>query len=224
MIILIYFVSQDYIFESKQYLKILVLNNESNIPAGDIEDQNSKLLGRTECLLSHIVGARGSSLTKDLSGTADSKRGQITILAEELAPDARKGDTLVLRMVGQALAPKDWGGYGGSDPYLVFHNQLADGSFAEFHKTEVRARASRFRGNGREKAKTAGKTRKRGKNPKSAGESKNQNMTPTTTIFRALVETPPPPPAPPPTRPRNDSNQMRARAARGAGGSTSART
>ena len=75
---------------------------------------------------------------KDLEGPRKvGENGRIQIVAEELADGSRPGDTLVLKMEGRSLAAKDWGGYGGSDPYLVFKRRMPDGTHAELVQTEV---------------------------------------------------------------------------------------
>ncbi len=102
---------QDYTFESKQFLQIIVLDvdDERNLPTKYVKDADeTDLLGRVECLLSEVVGARNSTFDKDMTGNrAGRKYGRIRVQSEELAESARVGDTLVLRMQGQALAAKD---------------------------------------------------------------------------------------------------------------------
>ncbi len=104
-------IAQDYTFESKQYLKIFVLDvdEEKNLPTTYIKDASeTDLLGRIDCLLSEIVGARKSVFDKNLTGNVEGRKyGRIRIEAEQLAEGARVGDMLVLHMIGQALAAKD---------------------------------------------------------------------------------------------------------------------
>ncbi len=106
---------QDFTFESKQYLQIIVLDvdAEENLPTQYIQNADeTDLLGRLECLLSEIVGARNSTYEKELIGNrAGRKYGRIRVQSEELAEGARAGDTLVLHMQGKELAAKD-GVYG----------------------------------------------------------------------------------------------------------------
>ena len=78
---------QDYTFERKQYLKIIVLKDEKSIPDSFCEDPpESSLLGSLECHLSQIVAARKGTLkNKDLSGpSASTKYGLITIRSEQV--------------------------------------------------------------------------------------------------------------------------------------------
>ena len=102
---------QDYTFESKQFLQIVVLDvdDPTNLPTCYIPNADeTDLLGRVECLLSEIVGSRNSTFERDLAGNKTGhKYGKIKIICEELAEDARAGDTLVMKMYGQALAAKD---------------------------------------------------------------------------------------------------------------------
>ena len=109
---------QDFTFESKQYLQIVVLDvdGEGNLPTQYIPNaEETDLLGRVECLLSEIVGARNSTYDKELTGNrAGRKYGRIKVQSEEIAEGARAGDTLVLRMQGNELAPKD-GACGGNE-------------------------------------------------------------------------------------------------------------
>ena len=118
-------------------MKIAILNKEQNIPEGDIKDDDGNLLGRMECQLGHIVGARKSTFSKDLLRANGSKAGTVTIVSEELAEGARVNDTLALTMEGQTLAAKNWGGLGSSDPYLIFKKLMPDNSFAKMYETEV---------------------------------------------------------------------------------------
>jgi hypothetical protein len=102
---------QDYTFESKQYLQIIVLDvdDEKNLPTKYVKDAaETDLLGRVECLLSEVVGARNSTFEKDLVGNRPgSKYGRIRVQWAELAESASAGDTLVLHLQGKALAAKD---------------------------------------------------------------------------------------------------------------------
>ena len=102
---------QEYTFETKQYLQIIVLDIDDprNLPTSYVPNAaETDLLGRVECLLSEIVGARNSTYDKDLTGSkAGRKYGRIRVQSEELAEGARAGDTLVLRMQGKDLAAKD---------------------------------------------------------------------------------------------------------------------
>jgi hypothetical protein len=122
-------IAQDYTFESKQYLKIFVLDadDEANIPMTYIPDApETDLLGRIDCLLSEIVGARKSVFDKNLTGNVEGRKyGRIRIEAEQLAEGARVGDVLVLYMIGQGLAAKD-----GTPCHLdVFVRMLRNTSF-----------------------------------------------------------------------------------------------
>ncbi len=66
------------------------------------------LLGRAECLLSEVVGARNSTYDKELTGNvAGRKNGRIRVQFEELAEGACAGYTLVLNLPGKDLAAKD---------------------------------------------------------------------------------------------------------------------
>lgn len=66
------------------------------------------LLGRVECLLSEVVGARNSTFDKPLVGNKEGRKyGRIRVQSEEIAVGARVGDTLVLHMQGKDLAAKD---------------------------------------------------------------------------------------------------------------------
>ena len=102
---------QDFTFESKQYLQIVVLDvdAEGNLPTQYVPNaEETDLLGRVECLLSEIVGARNSTFDRDLTGNKPGRKyGRIRVQSEELAESARAGDTLVLRMQGKDLACKD---------------------------------------------------------------------------------------------------------------------
>ncbi len=106
---------QEYTFESKQYLQIIVLDIDDprNLPTSYIPNAaETDLLGRVECLLSEIVGARNSTYDKELTGSRPGRKyGRIRVQSEELAESARAGDTLVLHMQGKELAAKD-GVYG----------------------------------------------------------------------------------------------------------------
>ncbi len=114
---------QDYMFESKQFIQLIVLDvdDERNLPTTYIKDAaETDLLGRAECLLSEIVGARNSTLDKEMAGNKEGRKyGRIRIEAEQLAEGARAGDTLVLHMQGQALAAKD--GAGQCDKCMRMH-------------------------------------------------------------------------------------------------------
>ena len=109
---------QEYTFESKQYLQIIVLDIDDprNLPTSYVPNAaETDLLGRVECLLSEIVGARNSTFDKELTGNRPGRKyGRIRVQSEELAEGSRAGDTLVLRMQGKELAAKD-GALGGLD-------------------------------------------------------------------------------------------------------------
>ncbi len=121
---------QDFTFESKQHIQIVVLNMESevNLPTQYLpNDQDPNLLGRVECLLSEIVGAR-NTFEKELTGNiAGRKYGRIRVQSEELAEGARSGATLVLRMQGKELAGKDgaWGRHHSPGKSAIFLMSLA---------------------------------------------------------------------------------------------------
>ena len=79
-------------FESHQFLKVLVMNNENDIPASfEADPSEPKLLGCFECQLSRIVTARKSTLDwRDLTGPSPSaKYGKIKIKAEQLKNSIR---------------------------------------------------------------------------------------------------------------------------------------
>jgi hypothetical protein len=133
-------IAQDYTFESKQYLKIFVLDvdEEKNLPTTYIKDASeTDLLGRIDCLLSEIVGARKSVFDKNLTGNVEGRKyGRIRIEAEQLAEGARVGDVLVLHMIGQALAAKD------GMPYHVVQHQfsrIGSGDFLPLMITYIKA-------------------------------------------------------------------------------------
>ena len=88
---------------------MLDVDDPRNLPTTYVQNAaETDLLGRVECLLSEIVGARNSTFDKDLAGNkAGRKYGRIRVQSEELAESARAGDTLVLRMQGKDLAAKD---------------------------------------------------------------------------------------------------------------------
>ncbi len=88
---------------------VLDVDSEDNLPTQYIQNAaETDLLGRVECLLSEIVGARNSTFDKELTGNvAGRKYGRIKVQSEQLAEGARAGDTLVLRMQGKELAAKD---------------------------------------------------------------------------------------------------------------------
>ena len=88
---------------------MLDVDEGKNLPTQYVPNADeTDLIGRVECLLSEIVGARNSTYEKELSGNkGDRKYGRIKIQSEELAESARAGDTLVLRMQGKELAGKD---------------------------------------------------------------------------------------------------------------------
>jgi hypothetical protein len=85
------------------------VDDPRNLPTDYIKDaEETDLLGRTEVLLSEIIGARNSTFDRDLTGNKEGRKyGKIRIVSEQLAEGARAGDTLVLHMQGQSLAAKD---------------------------------------------------------------------------------------------------------------------
>ena len=109
-----------------------------NPPETFIDDPPAEqLLGKVECLLGQIVGARGRPFERKLAGpSSDGNSGQIEIRWEVCEGSSRVGDILVLQMEGVSLAAKD-GPFGKSDPYLVFKRRTTDGSTSQIHKTEV---------------------------------------------------------------------------------------
>ena len=97
-------------FESKQFLRIIVINNEKNVPSTFTEEvPDTDVLGWVDCQLGQIIGARKSTLKKDLSGpSADKQYGQIEIVSEDLADGVRPDDALVRRaraQRGETAAP-----------------------------------------------------------------------------------------------------------------------
>ena len=85
------------------------MDDPRNLPTDYVKNADeTDLLGRIECMLSEIVGARNSTFDKDLLGSKEGRKyGRIRIESEQLAEGARPGDTLVLRLQGQSLAAKD---------------------------------------------------------------------------------------------------------------------
>jgi hypothetical protein len=93
---------------------VLDIADEEDLPYSYYHDQHVKdaaetdLLGRAECLLSEVVGARNSTYDKELTGNvAGRKYGRIRVQSEELAEGDCAGYTLVLNLSGQDLAAKD---------------------------------------------------------------------------------------------------------------------
>jgi hypothetical protein len=103
---------QEYTFESKQFLQIIVIDvdDEKVLPTSVKDVAEGSILGRVECLLSEVVGARSSTYDMQLTGNRAGKRkyGRIRVQSQELAESKlRPGETLVLHLQGQAIAARD---------------------------------------------------------------------------------------------------------------------
>jgi hypothetical protein len=90
---------------------VLNIFDEEDLPAKYYQYQHVKdadLLGRAECLLSEVVGARNSTYDKELTGNvAGRKYGRIRVQSEELAEGNCAGYMLELILSGKDLAAKD---------------------------------------------------------------------------------------------------------------------
>jgi len=114
----------DYHFEEVQKLAFHVF---------DIDDNNNDVsradfLGKCECTLGQIVSSSNFKRPLDYQGR---NYGSISIQAQEQGGMQK---SVAMTLKGVKLDKKDW--FGKSDPFLEFHRQLLDGSYALAHRTE----------------------------------------------------------------------------------------
>eukprot|EP00285_Hemiselmis_virescens_P009449 CAMPEP_0173381032 /NCGR_PEP_ID=MMETSP1356-20130122/3539_1 /TAXON_ID=77927 ORGANISM="Hemiselmis virescens, Strain PCC157" /NCGR_SAMPLE_ID=MMETSP1356 /ASSEMBLY_ACC=CAM_ASM_000847 /LENGTH=552 /DNA_ID=CAMNT_0014334769 /DNA_START=39 /DNA_END=1697 /DNA_ORIENTATION=+ len=133
-------IEMDYTFETKQMLRFTVIDVDDPHKVPDKYIPNSAegdLLGHGEVLMSKLMGSRKQCAEIKLTAQKPNKDyGTITIMAEQLADDARPDDCLVMHMFGRDLARKD-GPLAKSDPFLVFEKTTLTGQKEEIFKTEV---------------------------------------------------------------------------------------
>jgi len=120
----------DYRFEEIQWIKFAVYDIDT--PAAPLDKQD--FIGEIQCKLADIVTSKGSTIVRELklSQTNPSKRGTITIHAEEIKDFSKQ---IKLQFQGQHLDKKDW--FGKSDPYLIIHKHLDGNSYAPVFKSEI---------------------------------------------------------------------------------------
>eukprot|EP01119_Soliformovum_irregulare_P011920 TRINITY_DN3051_c0_g1_i1.p1 TRINITY_DN3051_c0_g1~~TRINITY_DN3051_c0_g1_i1.p1 ORF type:complete len:604 (+),score=195.97 TRINITY_DN3051_c0_g1_i1:84-1895(+) len=117
----------DYHFEAIQKLRFLVVDIDE--PNGPLEKQD--VIGELECKVSDIVTAREGVFNGELRHSSSTKRGFITVQAEEVKEHREE---FRLRFSGIHLDKKDL--FGKSDPYLEISR--SDGnSWTLLYKTET---------------------------------------------------------------------------------------
>lgn len=121
----------DYRFEEIQPLRFLCYDVDNS--SADLTKQD--FIGEFQCKLADIVTAKQKTLSRPLKHPKhpNSKRGNITIIAEEVLQLTQQ---FTFRFAGKHLDKKDL--FGKSDPYLVINKLVGDSSQSvPVLKTEV---------------------------------------------------------------------------------------
>ena len=112
--------------QSPQELKFEIYDWDTNSTQLNRQD----FLGRTEISLGTILTSPGKQLSSFLK---DGGGGKITILSEEINPNAR--GRVSLQLAGNKLDRMDF--IGSSDPYYLLSKKMQNGQWALVYKSEV---------------------------------------------------------------------------------------
>merc|ERR1712038_231896 len=88
------------------------------------------ILGQVETTLGSIVNSPGKQFTSSLKKGGG---GRITIMAEEVNPNAR--ERIKLQLMGYKLDSKDT--FGKSDPYYTLYKKMSNGQWSLVYTSEV---------------------------------------------------------------------------------------